>query len=65
MTDRNDEPNTASPDEQAEHLREVDEPVQESTVDETDAVLDEYGEDVASSPEQRSRSVPDDSDDAT
>jgi hypothetical protein len=41
--------------EEAEYLRENDEPVQESTVTETADVLQEYGEDVASSPASRAR----------
>lgn len=41
--------------EEAEYLRENDEPVQESTVTETADVLQEYGEDVSSSPASRAR----------
>ena len=41
--------------EEAEYLRENDEPVQESTVTETTDVLQEYGEDVSSSPASRAR----------
>jgi hypothetical protein len=41
--------------EEAEYLRENEEPVQESTVTDTADVLEEYGEDVASSPASRAR----------
>ncbi|SEC13702.1 hypothetical protein SAMN04489806_2689 [Paramicrobacterium humi] len=52
-------PDDASAEEQAEHLRENDEPVQETTIGDTADVLDEYSEDVSSSPEQRARRVED------
>lgn len=52
-------PDDASGEEQAEHLRENDLPVQETTVGDTADVLDEYSEDVSSSPEQRARRVED------
>ncbi|PSL36871.1 hypothetical protein CLV49_0473 [Labedella gwakjiensis] len=42
-------------DEEAEYLRENDEPVQESTVIDPADVLQEYGEDVSSSPASRAR----------
>lgn len=41
--------------EEAEYLRENEEPVQESTVSDTTEVLQEYGEDVSSSPAARAR----------
>lgn len=41
--------------EEAEYLRENDEPVQESTVTDTTQVLQEYGEDVSSSPASRAQ----------
>jgi hypothetical protein len=41
--------------EEADYLRENDEPVQESTVTDPADVLQEYGEDVASSPASRAR----------
>lgn len=41
--------------EEAEYLRENDEPVQESTVIDPADVLQEYGEDVSSSPASRAR----------
>lgn len=44
-----------TPTEEAENLRENDEPVQESTVDDIADVLQEYGEDVSSSPASRAR----------
>lgn len=46
-----------SAEEEAEHLRENDQPVQETTVNDPADALDEYSEDVSSSPEQRARDV--------
>ncbi|RWZ59535.1 hypothetical protein ELQ92_11930 [Labedella populi] len=45
--------------EEAEYLRENEEPVQESTVSDTTEVLEEYGEDVSSSPASRAREARD------
>ncbi len=54
---RNDDRRDSSAEEEAEHLRENDLPVQETTVNDPADALDEYSEDVSSSPEQRARSV--------